>query len=275
VIDSNQCHGYDTISLNHIALPTLSTYYHNYGYTDSSINIESQITSSNIYPLTERGVVYNPSSLNSSPTISDSVNSETGNFSLGYFTRTLKGLPPQTFYTVKSYAIAGGCLGYGNDIFVNTLSVEPSSHASTFSAQTTSTSQIDLSFSPASSITNCDGYMILISQNSVPDSLPSDGYVYTPGSNIGNSKILANIYNTSTTQAYATGLNTNQTYYFHLIPFNWDGDETTTYNYLTSPTIPKDTAITIVPPTVTTNANYSNVSISGVSVNGSITESWW
>jgi hypothetical protein len=273
VIDSNQCHGYDTISLNHIALPTLSTYYHNYGYTDSSINIESQITSSNIYPLTERGVVYNPSSLNSSPTISDSVNSETGNFSLGYFTRTLKGLPPQTFYTVKSYAIAGGCLGYGNDIFVNTLSVEPSSHASTFSAQTTSTSQIDLSFSPASSITNCDGYMILISQNSVPDSLPSDGYVYTPGSNIGNSKILANIYNTSTTQAYATGLNTNQIYYFHLIPFNWDGDETTTYNYLTSPTIPKDTAITIVPPTVTTNANYSNVSISGVSVNGSITES--
>jgi len=128
-----------------------------------------------------------------------------------------------------------------------TLSIEPTAHASTFNCTTNSSSQITTNFSAASSITNADGYIILYKAGSAPTGLPSDGTGYSVGNTIGDATVGAIVNSTSATSQAITGLTPNTNYYFTLIPFNWNGSNTQTYNYYSAATIPGTNCTTSCP----------------------------
>ena len=162
-------------------------------------------------------------------------------------TRNLISLAPETRYKARAFATNTAGTGYGNSVDFFTLSPEPALHANTFTAVSYSSSQIILNFQQANKITNADGYIIIQSQGAIPNGLPVDGNAYSTGSARGNgivAAIINDIYQSSIT---ITNLNSGITYYYSLIPFNWNGNNPETYNYFTGGTIPQANATTLLP----------------------------
>ena len=118
------------------------------------------------------------------------------------------------------------------------LATEPSANPASFTATTATTcEQIDLGFSAASTITNCYGYLILRKEGSSSSAAPADANGYTVGSTIGDATLIADITNTSaTTYNDQTGLYDNTAYYYYIFPYNYDGSNALSYNYLTTGT---------------------------------------
>lgn len=117
----------------------------------------------------------------------------------------------------------------------SSLATEPSSQPASFTAtQSTNCEQVDLTFSAASSISNCYGYLILRKQGSAPTGLPADANGYSVGGTIGDATVVTNITNSATTSLAETGVYDNTTYYYSIFPYNYDGSDPLSYNYLTT-----------------------------------------
>jgi hypothetical protein len=147
---------------------------------------------------------------------------------------------PETayYYSIFSMNSGGSDTKYltTSPLGANTLSLsaEPSG-APSFGASGSSSSQIELSFSAASTLTNADGYLIYRSNQAINSlSFITDGSA--PGSFTlpADVSLLANVSNNATTSANDTGLSPNSTYYYALVPYNFDGTNNTTYNYYTA-----------------------------------------
>ncbi len=129
-----------------------------------------------------------------------------------------------------------------------TLSVEPTSHASSFTCTTNSSTQITTNFTAASAIANADGYIILQKIGSAPTGLPADGTNYSVGNTVGDATVAAIVNSTSATSQSLTGLTPNTNYYFTLVPFNHNGTPSNlTYNFYTAATIPSTNCTTNCP----------------------------
>ncbi len=181
---------------------------------------------------------------NADPDIFDSKVEETGSFIAESFTGSLTGLLPGTQYKVRPFATNSYGTGYGSAVTFYTLSGEPTSHATSFTASATSQTQIDLTFSAASTITNGAGYLILQKTGSTPTGLPVDATGYTAGNTLGDGTVAAIINSTSATTTTITGLTAGTHYYFTIFPYNWDGANAITYNYKTDATVPTADATT-------------------------------
>jgi hypothetical protein len=161
----------------------------------------------------------------------------------------ITGLSAQTQYTATAYNYnnTGVCYriaGAATTSF-RTLSLEPTAHAASFTSTADSPTQITLSFSPASSITNADGYLIFRRTGAAPTFTPSDANAYTVGSIYGDAVLRALITSTSVTSFVDnSGLSGSNTYHYILVPYNWDGTNAVTYNYRTAVTIPATNATT-------------------------------
>ena len=199
---------------------------------------------------TTRGFCWDLAS-NADPDVSDSKVEETGTFSTGAFTGSITGLTAGTQYKVRAYAINTVGTSYGGVQSFYTLSTEPSAHAASFSSSTVSQTQIDLTFSAASTITTAAGYLVLQRTAAAPTGSPADGSAYSVGNAIGDGTVAAVITNTAATTASITGLSAGTQYYFTLIPFNWDGATNTTYNYKTDGVVPGTNTTTTAPLDVT------------------------
>jgi hypothetical protein len=166
----------------------------------------------------------------------------------------LTGLTAETQYTATAYEYnsAGDCYNLTSppSNTIHTLSLEPASHAASFSCIASSYNQIDLTFSAASTITNADGYIILQKTGSAPTGLPSDATAYTVGNTIGDATVAAIVTNTATTTAAITSLVGSTNYFYTIIPFNWNGSIAATYNYRTSVTIPGSNCTTPATPSL-------------------------
>jgi len=123
---------------------------------------------------------------------------------------------------------------------------EPSNHATSFVATAASQTQIDLTFSAASTITNAAGYLILQKTGSAPTGAPLDANGYTVGNPIGDATVAANITNLADTSKAITGLAAGTHYYFTIFPYNWDGVNALTYNYKTDMLVPVTDATTFI-----------------------------
>jgi hypothetical protein len=256
---------------NTIVPPLVNTSSTISNLSSTAVDISGDITATNGANATTRGICYKVYAAGD-PTTANSTNPETGSFGTGSFTLSLTGLAAETRYKFRAYAINSAGTGYGSTSYdFYTYSIEPTAHAGSFTSTTVSTSQIDLSFSAASTISNADGYIILMRQGALPTTLPTDGTGYSGGNTIGSSTVAAIITSNTITSASIPNLTPGMTYYFLLIPYNWDLTNTQTYNYYTTPTIPNTNANTIVSPTVTTSAVISNISPSAADVSGSIT----
>lgn len=126
-----------------------------------------------------------------------------------------------------------------------TISNSPTAHAASFTATATSATNINLAFSAASTIP-ANGYLILRKASAfVAADYPTDGEAPNVGADVGpnGAKVNAIISSDGITTASYTA-NADETWYFLLVPFNWNGSNGVTRNYYTDPTIPTANATT-------------------------------
>jgi hypothetical protein len=183
----------------------------------------------------------------------------------------LSGLTAETQYTATAYNYnnTGNCYQLtspASNTFY-TLSNEPAAHAASFTSTPDSPTQITLTFSAASTITNADGYLIFRRAIAAPTFTPTDATAYTVGNTYGDAVLVANISSTATTSfVNNTGLSSSTAYHYILVPYNWNGSITATYNYRTAATIPATNATTLAPtPEINIQGNSTNIADGDVS----------
>jgi len=223
-------------------VPTLTTQAVT-SITDNSATGNGNITATGGINPTLRGFCWDIAS-NADPDVSDSKVEETGSFSIGAFTGSISGLSAATQYKVKAFASNAIGVAYGDVVVFTTLSAEPLSHAVSFAAVATSQTQIDLSFSAASTITNATAYLILQKTDAAPSGTPIDANAYAVGNTIGDATVAAVITNTADISKVITGLAAGTHYYFTIYPYNWDGVNAISHNYKTDAIVPLTDAIT-------------------------------
>ncbi len=238
--------------------------------TTSSADVKGSIINSGGGIVNARGFAFDTANSNINILTADTV-IEFGTFGPGSFTATLSGLMPSRQYYMRAFAINNADTGYGLVYDFYTIALEPGNHSTTFTAKTSSTTQIDLSFDKANTISNANGNIVVQKQGSVPSGAPVDGQSYIVGSPIGDGTVAAIVYNANDTTAYVTSVSAGNTYYFKLFPLNWNGTQSSTVNYLTSGVVPVASAMTIIDPTVTTVANAQNITSTGADLSGAIT----
>lgn len=162
---------------------------------------------------------------------------------------TVTDLTPGTAYRFYAYEYNGSSntINYTNDANLPvryTLSLEPTAHAASFTATATTATNINFSFSAANTITNATGYLILRKSSAFTGSdYPQDRNAYNVGDGVGGANVTKIITDGSaTSESYTT--TADQTWYFLLVPFNWDGANGATRNYYTDPTIPTSNTTT-------------------------------
>ena len=123
---------------------------------------------------------------------------------------------------------------------------EPTAHASTFTATSAGTNQINLTFSAASTITNAFGYIILRRQDggNPTSSGITDGAAASATPTAGTT-LVTTITNTTTTTYNDASAGPGIQYNYAIIPYGYDGSNAQTYNYRTVATIPTSNAITL------------------------------
>ncbi len=163
----------------------------------------------------------------------------------------ITGLTAGTQYTITAYEYntVGNCynLTSPTTTTIYTLSLEPTAQAAAFTCLTASASQINLTFSVRSTITNARAYIILQTAGSPPTGLPIDGNAYTVGAIIGDATVVGTtILDGADTTFAATGLSAGLTYYFTLIPYNLITGIPSTTNYYTGGVIPSSNCTTLL-----------------------------
>lgn len=204
------------------------------GTTTATFN--GNITSDGGSEITDRGFCYNTSA---NVTIDDNKTSA-GGTAVGTYSKSFTlNLGTQYFYRAYATNAIGTTLSE-TEISFYTYSTEPSNHPTSFTASTISQTQIDLSFSAASTISNAAGYIILQRTGSAPTGAPADGTGYSVGNTVGDGTVAAVITDNADVSESITGLSAGTHYYFKIFPYNWDGTNSATYNYKTDGT-PKET----------------------------------
>lgn len=150
----------------------------------------------------------------------------------------INNLAPGTQYTATAYAYntTDNCYNTTSPATVSfyTLSTAPSGQPATFNAVAAAYDQVNLSFSAAGTIANASGYLVLQKANAPMSGLPVNGTAYTVGASVGDATVAAIITSTSATSQNITGLSALNTYFYTIIPFNWNGAHAPTYHYNTT-----------------------------------------
>ena len=212
------------------------------GATSNSATIGATISSDGGSTITERGTVWKTTA---GVTATDNPLAE-GGTATGAFSHLRSSLPAGSQIFYRGYAINGTGTGLSTESSFYTLSNEPAVHAASFTGAPFSSTQVDLTFSAASTITDAAGYIILRrSDGTFPD---ATGVVdaTAPGSlslPVGTT-LVTTISNNSITAFSDTGLTNNTQYRYVLIPFGYNGTNAATYNYRTGAAIPTATVTT-------------------------------
>ena len=212
------------------------------GQTSSSAKIGGYMSNNGGKPVTSEGIVWD--TIPNPVGHRDSITSTSG-YAVGSFLLSESGLPAGKKIYFKAFAWNAKGVAYSPVMSFYTLSTEPGAHTASFTATAISKSAIKLNWKKVS---DAAGYILLERPNAAPSRLPIDTVSYTKGQilNAGDStKVLAYFYSADSLSATSTGLINGSTYYYYLIPFNYDGKNIVTTNYLTSPTIPLAYATTL------------------------------
>ena len=198
------------------------------GILNTSATIGATIITDGNATITARGTVWKTSS---PVTAADNALAE-GGTTVSSFTQSRTGLPSGTRIYYRGYATNSAGTGLSPESSFFTLSNEPSGNGAAFSATAISATQINLSFSAASSIP-ASGYLILMKSGSAVTGTPNDATTYAVNDAIGDANVVGLI--TSATTFSVTGLSSGTNYHFALVPYNWNGIDNQTRNYFISP----------------------------------------
>jgi hypothetical protein len=240
--------------------------------TGDTVRFNTSLSEINGSPAVNLGIAYQEYSIPGQPDTSGSKVILNGNFNKGNYNIDLGGLLPETRYKARAFATNAAGTGYSMQSLFYSLSLEPLAHAPYFDANASSTSQIDLSYTKLSNLINADGYIILQALDSFYLQLPQDGHNYSVGSQLGNAVVAAIVNDTQSAQSSVTNVLPGTEYYFWLIPYNWDNVNASTINYFTDPQIPRDNAVTISSPFVSTLNQIDNVNSGSAQVYGNISD---
>lgn len=233
------------------------------GGTNNSATLGAEITSDGGSPISSRGTVWKASA---GVTATDNPLAE-GGTATGVFSHLRTSItPPGTQIFYRGYAVNGSGTGLSPESSFFTLSTEPANHAAAFTGAPFSSTQVDLSFSAASTIL-ATGYIILRrNDGTFPDATGIvDGIA--PGSlslPVGTT-LVTTITSDATTTFSNTSLTNNTEYRYALIPFGYNGTNAATYNYRTAATIPTATVTTaaassdVVPVAASESARISSL----------------
>jgi hypothetical protein len=188
-------------------------------------------------PLNERGTRWHTSS----PVGSNNEQAE-GGTTASVFSHSRPGMPSGTEIFFVAYATNGSGTSESSESSFFTLSTEPTTHPASFTATpngVSGTTEITLNFSAASSIAEADGYILLRRNDGIfPDATNiNDGIA--PGSLTlpAGTTLVTTITNPATTSILNTGRTPGTLYTYTIIPYNSNGSDDETYNYLTSGSI--------------------------------------
>lgn len=182
------------------------------------------------------------------------------------------------FFEIYPYRGSGSAINFKTNgtipaVSGRTLSPEPSSHPASFSAKASSSTQINLTFSAANTITNAAGYIILRRTDGTNPNASGVADGVAPGSLSlpGGTTLVATITNTSATTSNNTGLSVGTQYNYAIIPYNWNGSNSSTYNYFTAPTILTDfdtpsNGVNITQSTSTSVCSGSQVTLTDITI---------
>jgi hypothetical protein len=146
----------------------------------------------------------------------------------------------QSFYKIFSFNQTAGIntIRYRTSDFLSgsqfTWSQEPAAHPAFLTPQAISANEIKLTFPAASTIADADGYLILkredgdtpTNQNIVNGIAPAS--LQLPS----GTALLANLPFSNISTLTDTGLAGGSLYHYAILPYNWNGLNTETYNYL-------------------------------------------
>lgn len=210
--------------------------------TQNNASSGGNVTSEGGFAVTAKGVVWGTVA---NPTV-PSVNSTNDGTGLGVYSSAITSLNPETQYFYRAFATNSFGTAYGANLSFYSLSNPPTLQAANLLANAFSSSQIDLTWDPAtfpaSGATQKRYLLIRAIGPAVPSFTASNGQAPTvgPGSLIVSSSI------TEFDVSFAhTGLGGNLTYNYLLIPYCWDGVNAQTYHYLTAGAL---TASALTPP---------------------------
>ncbi|MBX2896162.1 MAG: Ig-like domain-containing protein [Cyclobacteriaceae bacterium] len=163
----------------------------------------------------------------------------------------ITGLDAETEYefAIYSYRTTGGTPGEADykeggrpSATDFTFSLEPGGHSTTFTATLNGTTTIDLAFDAANTLTNADGYLIYrLAGSAVNLTGLTDGGA--PPDPLNGATLIHTTTGTATTYA-DSGLPGGATYHYALIPYNYNGSNASTYNYLNNGAAPAASATT-------------------------------
>lgn len=162
----------------------------------------------------------------------------------GTFVVNVTGFTPGTRIYYRAYAKndnnnAVNAIAYSTEANFYTLATEPAAHAASLTATAVNNDEILLQFPAASTISNADGYVILMRASSAVSLTGlDDGGVASGATDFHHL-----LNNDADTDYTVTGLNPNATYHFAIIPYNRAGNDNT-YNYLTTAGYPTANATT-------------------------------
>jgi hypothetical protein len=225
----NQIYVLGNLGAVYLASPTITTTVTPASITHNAASSGGQNISGS--SITSKGVVWNTST---APTVSLSTLTNDGAGSTD-FSSSMTLLAPETLFYIRAYATNTSGTGYGDEKTFRTLSAPATVQASSLSATASSASNIDLSWTGAtfpSSGATTKGYVLLRSTSpNTPTLGNSNGASPSAGSNttIVSSTIASNASSISN-----SGLSPSTQYNYLLVPFTWDGSNTSTYNYLTT-----------------------------------------
>lgn len=155
----------------------------------------------------------------------------------------ITGLLEETTYFIRAFGENATGSSTSTEISFSTLSAEPTGH-STFAQDGSANTSITFTFDQA--LTHgAEGYLILQKATAIgDDDLPEDGNNYNEDETIGGATVIAKITSNSATQTIVSDLPMEKSWQFALVPYNWDGSNNTSHNYLTTD-VPTITGFTI------------------------------
>jgi|GEM_PF-2597801 len=203
--------------------------------TEKSANSGGIIANGGTLDVSARGIVW---SLFPTPTLLSNTGKTNDGTGKGDFNSQIKPLLPESFYYVRAYSNYNNVIGYGQEYNFWTLSEEPKAYPAEFRISKTAENKFRFNFSPAKTIQDCDGYVLIRRINDKPDFIPQDAKAYAKKSNY-NSSLVVDVINNIDADVYEDeGFILDSVYFYILVPFNYNGSVEQTLNYKTDGAIP-------------------------------------
>jgi hypothetical protein len=140
------------------------------------------------------------------------------------------GLESGTFYYAVARAENSVSYNYSDETSFWTLTEEPNAHSTTFWQSGEENTSLELKFDAFSGITNATGYLIIRSNSAFGENdYPNNSGTYNVNDTFGNSTVVANITDGSTTSYTFNNLSMEKSWQFALIPYNIVANEATAH----------------------------------------------